>query len=159
MRHKLLSLGLLFTTLLGGGIWLGVWKFDQLVDSGQSARGFVDSAVPAITAHWDPAALTQRADPALLASTDAGQLKVLFVQLSALGPLLDYRGAALEGTSFESQSQRGSISTARYLARATYTHGDASIDVTLVQRGSGWRIAGFHVVSAALPAPERGESL
>src|SRR5271154_1989679 len=99
--------------------------FGSVERGGQSARAYVDEAVPAITRHWDVDELTARADPALLRQTDDGKLKLLFVWLSALGPLQTYQGAALQSTYVQSMTGSGTATTARYVATARFAHGDA----------------------------------
>jgi hypothetical protein len=150
MRTVLTGLGAVFALLLLGGVGLGVWTFASVERGGQSARAYVDAAVPAITGHWDVDELTARADPALLRQTDDGKLKLLFVWLSTLGPLQTYQGAAMQSTYVQSITGSGTATTARYIATARFAHGDARIDLIVVRRDAGWHILGFHVNSDAL---------
>ena len=150
MRTMLTGLGLVFVLLLLGGVGLGVWMFASVERGGQSARAYVDAAVPAITGHWDVDELTARADPALLRQNDGTKLKLLFVWLSTLGSLQNYHGAALLSTYVQSMAGSGTATTARYLATAHYEHGDARIELIVVRHDAGWHIVGFQVNSDAL---------
>ena len=151
MRTILSGLGAVFVLLLLGGLGLGMWMFASVERSGQSARAYVDEAVPAITAHWDVDELTERADPALLQQSDGAKLKLLFVWLSTLGPLQTYQGASLQSSYVQSMTGSGTSTTARYVATARYAHGDARIDLIVVTHGQGWHIVRFYVNSDALP--------
>ncbi|MEJ0046646.1 MAG: hypothetical protein WDN04_11410 [Rhodospirillales bacterium] len=150
MRGVLVGLGAVFALLLLGGVGLGVWTFASFEHGEQSAQDYVDAAVPAITARWDVDELTTRAEPALLRGTDSAKLKLLFVWLSTLGPLQDYRGAALQSSSVQSMTGSLTVSTAHYVAKARYVHGDARIDIVVVRHDAGWHILGFHVNSEGL---------
>lgn len=151
MRTILTALGAVFVLLLVSGLTLGFWMFASVDRGGQSARAYVDAAVPAITAHWDVDQLTARADPELLRQNDDGKLKLLFIWFSTLGPLQTYQGAALQSTYVQSMTGSGTATTARYIATAHYAHGDALIDLIVVRHAAGWHILGFHVNSDALP--------
>ena len=153
MRTILAGLGVVFALLLLGGLGLGMWMFASVERGGQSARAYVDEAVPAITAHWNVDELTERADPALLRQSDSAKLKLLFVWLSTLGPLQTYEGASLQSTYVQSMTGSGTATTARYVATAHYARGDARIELIVVRHGEGWHILGFHVNSDAL-APQ-----
>jgi hypothetical protein len=153
MRRILTGFGAIFALLLVGGLALGFWMFAAVERGGQSARAYVDEAVPAITAHWDVDELTERADPALLREADGAKLKLLFVWLSTLGPLQTYQGASLQSTYVQSMTGSGTATTARYVATARYARGDARIELIVVRHGEGWHILGFHVNSDAL-APQ-----
>jgi len=151
MRAILTGLGAVFVLLMVGGLALGYWMFASVERSGQTARAYVDTAVPAITAHWDVDELTVRADPELLQQNDDAKLKLLFVQFSTLGPLQTYQGAALQSTYVQSMTGSGTVTTARYVASAQFAHGDARIELIVVRHEAGWHILGFHVSSDALP--------
>jgi len=143
MGRLLAAMGLVFMLLVAGGIGVAVLMFGAVLHSGQSAQAFVDASVPAITQHWDAAEFTARADPVLLQKTDAGRIKVLFAGFSALGPLQDYQGAALEATSLERTAGEGSVTLTRFVASAQYAHGDARIDLLVVRRGDACGYWGF----------------
>jgi hypothetical protein len=151
MRAILTGFGAVFLLLLVGGLGLGYWMFASVERGGQSARAYVDTAVPAITMHWDVDELTARADPELLRQNDDAKLKLLFVRLSTLGPLQTYQGAALQSTSVQSMTGAGTATTARYIATAHCAHGDARIDLIVVRHAAGWHILAFHVNSDELP--------
>jgi hypothetical protein len=151
MRIILTGLSAVFALLLLSGLALGFWMFSSVERGGQSARAYVDSAVPAITGHWDVDELTARADPELLRQNDDAKLKLLFVWFSTLGPMQTYQGAALQSTYVQSINGSGTATTARYVATAHYAHGDALIDLILVRHDADWHILGFHVNSEELP--------
>ncbi len=159
MRRPLAALAGIFVLLLIGGVLLAGSLFHAVVDTSRSARSFVDDAVPAITGQWNAAALSDRAAPELLRQNDKGSLKVLFLQFSALGPLVTYQGATLRDSSEESVSGAGTVSAAHFQVKASYAHGNAVIDLVLVKRDAGWRILGFHVLSPALPAQPPSQAL
>jgi hypothetical protein len=143
MRAILTGFGAVFALLLLGGLALGYWMFASVERGGQSARAYVDTAVPAITAHWDVGELTARADPELLRQNNDAKLKMLFVELSTLGPLQAYQGAALQSTYVQSMTGAGTATAAHYVATAHFAHGDARIDLIVVRHDAGWHILNF----------------
>jgi hypothetical protein len=114
------------------------------------AKTYVDGAVVAICSKWDQQQLIDRASPELLAAAKPGELAALFEKLSSAGPLSKYEGA--NGQASVMIYNGNSKITAKYIAKALFAHGEATIDISLIQNDGKWQIAGFHVNIAAKPA-------
>lgn len=128
--------------LLVGGFATVAWKGSAL---DKDSRSYVDAAVPAIVAHWNPDELIRRATPELRASTARDQLDSLFQRSSfLLGPMVQYDGAT--GQALMSYfSGTGSTVSARYLARVRFEKGEAAFQILLMKRDGKWLIHGFYV--------------
>lgn len=156
MRKLLYIVGATTLTLVTAaviGIGVLVWAGRGL---DAESKAFVDTAVPAITAHWDKAALLDRAAPELLAATSANQIGALFDNLARLGPLVQYEGATGDANMSYFLGRGGQVSAA-YQAKAKYENGDATLRLLLTKRDGQWRIQGFHVDGK--PGTHAGQSL
>ena len=144
MRKVLCFVGAATLSLLG----LAVIGIGFLVWTGRGldaeSKAYVDTAVPAITAHWNKDALVDRAAPELLAATNADQIAVLFDNFSRLGPLVQYEGAKGDANMSYFLGKGGRV-TATYQAKARYQNGEATLRLLLTKRDGEWRIQGFHV--------------
>lgn len=93
MRKFFYALGIsafLLIVVAGIGTGFAAYKGTRL---DAESRAFVDSAVPAITAHWDKEQLRERASPQLRRNLKPVRLTALFEMFSQLGPLVAYEGA------------------------------------------------------------------
>lgn len=115
----------------------------------KESKLYADSAIVAITTHWNPAELQSRETPELMASVDTDQLKLIFGQFRRLGNLVKYGGSKGSATILASVDA-GSKVTANYVGSATYENGAASIELLLQKIGGAWMINGFHVNSPVL---------
>ena len=144
MRRLLQVLGgltLVGLLVIGGGI---AWLVHLALPLDRSSRAWVDRAVPAIIAPWNPRALFARSVPELRAEILPGAMEQLLAAFSHLGPMLAYQGAKGEANIAVSIGA-GTNVTAAYVAQARFTAGTATIRISLVQLDGHWRIAGFFV--------------
>jgi hypothetical protein len=133
------TLSLLAIAVVGIGVL--VWKAKGL---DAESKAYVDTVVPAITAHWDKAALLDRATPELRASASADQIATLFDQFARLGPLVAYEGATGDA-NLSYFTGTGSQISAVYQAKARYQNGEATLRLILLKRDGEWRIQTFRV--------------
>lgn len=108
------------------------------------SKAYVDTAVPAITAHWSKDALLDRATPELRAAVNPQQIATLFDNLSQLGPLVEYEGATGDSNATYFIG-KGSQVGAFYRAKAKYENGEATVQLGLLKRDGEWRIQNFRV--------------
>lgn len=114
-----------------------------------SSKTYVDRVLPEIVGAWSAESLRREASAELNQQAAADQIGAAFRKFSALGKLVAYRGS--EGQAKLSFSPKhGKVVTAKYETSAKFEHGDAVIDVGLVQRGGRWQILGFFVKSEQL---------
>ena len=92
--------------------------------------------------------LLKRSSPKLveLVNKNPDGLDQLFKKLSTLGAMTRYEGAKGQAYFSVNYPQGKSIS-AKYTADAKFEHGDASIQVQMVQTDGQWQIINFHVNS------------
>lgn len=149
MRKFVFGFGVVMAALLvGGAVGLFALSRDGAALDTQS-RAYVDDAVIKISRHWDASGLWQRASAHFRQTTKEDDLYAFFEAADdALGPLTAYRGA--RGEAVISFLDGGTLVTARYIAEASFTKGNAEIQVLAVKSGDAWRIDGFHINSAAL---------
>jgi hypothetical protein len=149
MRKILYGLGLVSLVLVAiliGGIAVIAYKGNKL---DAESKGFVDTAVPAISANWSSKALLERASPEFVQSVSADQLKAAFDQFSTLGRLTRYEGSQGEA-NMAFQPGPGSSISASYTAKARFENGEAVFRIALVKRDGDWLIRGFNIEPAGL---------
>ena len=79
-------------------------------------------------------------------NANPGQTDQLFAKLAKLGSLKHYDGAKGQAKMFYIGGQ-GKTVTAEYVANAAFEHGDASIQVRLLQSSGHWQLSNFWVNS------------
>lgn len=114
----------------------------------KSSKAYVDANLPPILSTWSKDELLKRSSSQLLKiiNDKPEQLQQLFEKLSKLGALQHYDGSKGEANVFFDAS-KGKITTAAYVADATFEHGEAHIVVRLVQTSGQWQILLFNVNS------------
>ena len=148
MKKALVVLGVIFVVLVvATGAFVG---YAAYAGSGldKSSKAYVDENVPAILSTWSKDELLKRSSPQLLNAINEKpeQLQKLFEKLSKLGALRHYDGAKGEATVFY-DAAKGKMTTAAYVADATFEHGEAHIVVRLVQISSQWQFSLLNVNS------------
>jgi hypothetical protein len=105
----------------------------------------VTDCVNAISAHWDPAELKERADPGLIkAMSSQGQsVEELFKVYSKLGKPLDTAHCTLKNTT------NGTYTSATYDCEMTYENGPATITITIRKKDDqkDWQIYYINIKS------------
>jgi hypothetical protein len=124
--------------LIGAGFLLMMFHGSQLESE---APQFLSEAIPAIATNWEPEELTKRASPAFLKVTSEEQLRKTFKQFLALGALVKYEGAI--GNAGWNWTNGQSSVTASYVAKATFSNGEATFTVKLSKRDDRWMIDYF----------------
>lgn len=114
-----------------------------------SSKAYVDRVVPEIVSAWSAESLKREASVELSQQAAGDQIDAAFRKFSALGNLVLYRGSKGE-SKISITPKTGKIVTAKYEASAKFEHGDAMIDVSLVQRGGRWQVLGLFVKSDQL---------
>jgi len=160
MRKFFLVLGVLAAlVIVGGGIAIVMlWPNGTALDT--EAQAFVDDTVIAVSSHWSKDELLKRASPELLAMLKAKpqDLDALFDATTiGLGPLVEYQGAQGEA-NIAAMIGRGTIITAKYVARAHFQKGDATIRLMLRKIDGQWMLHGFNVDSTAMMKNLAGRS-
>jgi hypothetical protein len=159
MRAVLRTLGIIVVgacVVVGGGIAY-VTHLGRSVE--RDAQAYVDAAVPAIVATWSADEMRRQASPELLQHTTSDEMHTLFARFARLGPLVTYQGATGDDWSVSTSAGSGEIVTARFVARATFAHGTAAIDVAVVKAGGAWKIQRFNVVSPEMKENDTGRSI
>ncbi len=152
MRKILYGLGVLMLALIvlaGVGI---VATIRAVIPLDAQSKAYVDRAVPAIVAHWNPQLLLARATPQLRASVRPEAMVGLFQAFSRLGPMVAYQGAT-GGANISASFGAGSSVSAAYVAHASFAAGTATIRIALVKRHGHWKISGFFVNPVLTAAP------
>jgi hypothetical protein len=113
---------------------------------------FGDDSFRAIATSWDPKEFDSRAAPEIAQQNGKNAIPDLLERLkSTLGPLKG--GFTSHVTSFDSKNNNGvSITTATWIAQATFEKGAGSVTMDLVNRGDKWQILKFNVDSPLLTA-------
>jgi len=118
----------------------------------KQSKAYVDAAVPAIVSSWNEQELLSRASPEFQKAAKPADVDRLFRWFRTLGQLQKYEGSQGQAT-INVTPQTGKEVSARYVAKALFEHGEASIEVGLIKRDDAWQITGFKLNSAAL-APQ-----
>jgi hypothetical protein len=153
MKRLLIALGLIFillvvaiAALVGYAAFTG-GKLDK------ESRAYVDAAVPAIVSSWNEQELLSRASPEFQRAASPADVDRLFRWFRTLGRLQKYEGT--QGQTVTSVTpQTGKVVTGRYIAKAVFDAGGASIQIDVIRHGSVWQIEGFKINSSAL-APNK----
>ena len=148
MNKSLVIGGVLFLVLLaliGSVVGYFVYNGSGL---DASSRAYVDENIPLIVSSWSKEELLKRSSPKLIevVNKNPDQLDQLFKKLSTLGAMTHYEGSKGQAYFFVNYPQGKSIS-AKYTANAKFEHGEAEIQVQMVQDADQWQIINFHVNS------------
>ena len=148
MNKSLVIGGVLFLvllTLIGSVVGYFVYNGSGL---DASSKAYVDENIPLIVSSWSKEELLKRSSPKLieLVNKNPNQLDQLFKKLSTLGAMTHYEGSKGQAYFFVNYPQGKSIS-AKYTANAKFEHGEAEIQVQMVQESDQWQIINFHVNS------------
>lgn len=149
MKKILIAIGagcLALVVVAGGFFGYAIYAGGKL---DASSKAYVDRVVPEIISTWSPETLKREASVELSQQVTGDELRSAFQTFSALGSLIAYRGAK-GGSKISITPQTGKVTTARYAVDAEFEHGDAVIDVNLVQRDGRWQVLGFFVKSDQL---------
>ncbi len=139
--------GLALLACVLGGIGFAVIAYNgSALDA--SSKMFVDNAVPAIAANWNPQALLDRSTPELRAIAKPDAVNALFARFSQFGPLVRYEGAKGHAGMYYT-SRYGSVISAMYVAKAEFQNGAAIFRLGLRYRDKHWLIQNFHVDRAS----------
>lgn len=152
MRKVLVLLGAALLVAIGWGIvgfgLFKVWSYSSALEKG--SKSYVDEVVPRIVSSWNAAELMERAGPELLEAASPEKVEKIFRAFSdRLGPLKHYEGSQGQARTLITP-QTGKVTTASYVADASFEKGKASIQLNLVMRDGRWQIVGFYVNSDAL---------
>src|SRR5258708_2836019 len=124
--------GLTLFAIVVAAIGFGIIVYEgHMLDA--ESKTYVDSAVPAIAAHWSKDELLDRATPELRATVKPSEMKALFDALSQFGPMLEYEGAIGQAMMSYMGGSGGAIS-ASYVARAKFRSGSAIFRIVLLKR-------------------------
>ncbi len=148
MNRSLVIGGVIFLLLLaivGSVVGYFVYNGPRL---DESSKAYVDTNVPIIVSSWSKEELLKRSSPQLLAVVNKSpeQIDQLFKKLSTLGAMQHYEGSKGQAYLFFNYPQGKSV-TAKYVADAKFEHGEANIQIQLVQTSGEWQIINFHVNS------------
>lgn len=147
--------GILAAALLVLGAWGAIgfglvkfWSHGSQLEAGSKA--YVDEVVPKIVSSWNSKDLTERASPELIATAPPEKIEKVFRAFSdRLGRLRSYEGSRGQAHVWVT-THTGKVTTASYVAEATFEKAKASVQVNLVMHDGTWKIAGFFVNSDAL---------
>lgn len=145
MKKFLAVLGAVFLVLLfAAAVFIGCGAYaGGKLDA--SSKAYVDESVPAIVSGWSKEELIKRASSQLREKASDDQITQLFNTLSnRLGAFQSYDGAKGD-SNMSFTSKNGCLVTASYVAKATFQHGKADIQIRLIQSGGAWKILNFHV--------------
>jgi hypothetical protein len=151
--------GLGATTLvvvIAGGTGIGaLMRYGRALDA--ESQAFIDTAVPAITTHWDKQAFLERAMPAMRAGFTSGGGAAIFESYTQLGPLVEYQKAVGQAHMAYIFGQGGQVS-ATYDAAEKFENGEATLHLVLSKRDGAWLIRNFSVDSRANPTPDQSKT-
>ncbi len=150
MKKILTLLGAVFLVLLiGGGAFVGYLAYvGNGLDS--SSKRYVDENVPRILSGWSKDDLVRISSPQMMSILDRDTAKTdqLLKRFATLGMLESYGGAKGDANMFYTVNG-GNRVTAHYVAQATFSNGEATITVDLIQLDGQWKVQGFRVDSPA----------
>jgi len=112
-----------------------------------SSKTYVDESLLAITRNWSQKELIDRASPQMCESTTTGELNFIFAKCTLLGPVVHY-GGATGNVNINISLTNGQVITAHYVAKATFVHGSAEFDISLIRIDGEWKILELHVNSS-----------
>jgi len=119
----------------------------------QTGNAYAQTAITAITTHWDWRELRSRATDDLNHRISEQKLSSLFVWYSSLGRRVAEKGCRGNSiTIYKSFPGDTGTITGRYVCEETFQEGDATVSITLIRQNGTWRITGFRVNSDALGA-------
>ncbi|BCS96210.1 hypothetical protein DSLASN_18420 [Desulfoluna limicola] len=149
MKKLLMILGGIFVVL----IVIGVVGFSVLAVKGtaldKESKDYVDEVTPIILAHLNKETLFQYAGDELINSASPEEYDKIFNWFSKLGKFEEYKGSIGEANIFVSPNTGKQIS-GKYVAKAEFESGPATINITAIKKGDKWQLFGFHINSIAL---------
>jgi hypothetical protein len=145
MKKVLIVLGVLFLaliTVVAALIGYVAYTGNKL---DASSKAYVDESVPAIVTSWSKEELIKRASPLLRQKASDADIDQLFTTLSSkLGNFKSYDGAKGQ-SNMSYTSEEGQVTTASYVANASFQNGKTEIQIKLIRNSDSWQIVGFHV--------------
>jgi hypothetical protein len=127
------------------------YSFSRGLGLDRTGKAYAQSAVSAITSHWDPREFRVRATDDLNSRIDDQKLVALFVWFSSLGHRIIDKGCQGGITRiYRSFPSEPGATSGRYDCLETFQEGDATISITLIRQNGAWQITGFRVNSDAL---------
>jgi hypothetical protein len=154
MRKVLYVVGALaFAAILAGGAGVGMLMQKAWALS-QDGRAYVDNVFPAIATAQGQQQLLDRATPELRQTAEPAALSKFFEIFQRLGHVVEYQGATGQA-EMSYHTGTGSLISGKYVAKARFEHGDATIEITLQQRDGHWLIQAIHVDTTPIKAPEK----
>ena len=148
MKKIFMVFGIIFLVLIVAIV--GFAGFAAYAGAGldKSSKAYVDQTIPIIVSNWSKDEVLKRASPQLkqIISEHPQEFQQLFDKLSRLGALQHYDGAKGQATVFF-DSKQGKIISAKYVADASFAHGQAHIAINLIQLAGHWQLLLFHVNS------------
>jgi hypothetical protein len=149
MKKTLMIIGGVFVVL----ILAGVVGFSILAVKGKAldeeSKAYVDEVTPKILATLNQETLFQYASDELKNSASQEDFDKVFAWLGKLGKFIEY-GESQGEANISVTTQHGKQITAYYEAQAQFENGPATVKVTLIKKGDGWKIIGFHINSMVL---------
>jgi hypothetical protein len=139
------GVALIAVLLVGGFIGYAAYQ-GRALDA--SSKAYVDKNVPLIISSWSKDELLKRASPQLLKIVDEkpDQIDHLFQEFAKLGAMRSYDGS--KGDSNVSYTNKdGKVTTASYIADATFENGNARVTVRLIQTSGSWQFLLLNVNS------------
>lgn len=156
-------LGGLFVLLLIALFGFGVFGAKKGYDLAKGASAYANETIAAYGAMWDPAALTDRAAPELLAEVarNPDALAQLSLMLTTqAGALLSATPATCSNFNYAATTAGGDVFTAQCAAEGVVEKGAAQFSVNVINRNREWRLLGFFVfVTPNQPVERDGSKL
>ncbi|WP_029922654.1 hypothetical protein [Nevskia soli] len=148
MKKALTILGGIFLLILlsGGALFAYMAVIGPKLDV--SSKAYVDQTVRKVALNWSADSLIAEGCSDFHKNASDEQIHAVFRHLATLGKLTEYQGS--KGEANLNLTPKGLIVTAAYQARASFEHGEARFNVTVLQVGGEWRILGFYVDSPTL---------
>lgn len=148
MKKFLIILGSIFLALIVIGV-IGI-AFVAVRGNAldKEAKVYADTVIPDIVTTWSEKDLLDRASPELKQAVTTDDVHRMFRWFSSLGGLV-----RCEPAQGQAIMQNGKLTTARYVAKATFQKGEATIQLALIRHGDQWQIMGFHIDSPGFVPP------
>lgn len=136
--------------IIGTSIYL---KYQEGVDYDQLAVPYIEKALPEIS-KWDPVKTKTLMSPEIAATIPQDKFDRAMTFFSQLGTLQSMEKPAFNKAFVDQKTDIGIQTLVEYDVKAQYEHGDAEVNLKLLQKGDSYQIYSFNFRSEKLMPQE-----
>ena len=149
MKKIFIILGGIFLVIIIAFIGMGLFTWYRSSQYAEVAIPYIEKTVPEIS-KWDAEQIKTYMAPEVLAETPDEDFRKIIKYLSKLGPLISLGEPKFTKIYSGANLDHGKQIIVTYVIGAVYEKGDATITISLLDKGESFQIYHFHIDSLAM---------